>query len=88
MNSIATKDNSVVTKNDMNITQVNRDKCFYIGAKFSAWNQLKEEKYIATKKILLRNDIQSSQQRATGLCRNKDYFYRDKQNMREVNSLS
>ena len=88
MNSIETKDNSVAIENDMNITQVNQDKCFYIAAKFSSWNQLKEEKFIATKKILSRNDIHSSQQRATGLCRNKDYFYRGKQNMREVNSLS
>ena len=42
----------------------------------------------ATKKILSRHNIQSSQQRVIGLCSDKDYFCRNKQNMREVNSLS
>ena len=43
---------------------------------------------VTTKKILSRNNIQSSQERAIGLCHDKDYFCYDKQNMREVNSLS
>ena len=43
---------------------------------------------VATKKILSQHNIHNSQQRATKFCRDKDYFYRDKQNMKEVNSLS
>ena len=44
--------------------------------------------YVVRKKILSRHNIQSSQQRTIGLYRDKDYFCRDKKNMREVNSLS
>ena len=43
---------------------------------------------MATKKILSRHNIQSSQHEATESCLDKDYFYRNKQNMRELNPLS
>ena len=43
---------------------------------------------VATKKILSQHNIQSSQQRVIGFCRDKYYFYCDKQNMGELNSLS
>ena len=75
MNSIAIKANSVATENGRVETQVSCDKCFYVATKFLSWDQLKEE-------FMSRHNIQSSQQRATGLCRDKDYFCRNKQNMR------
>ena len=43
---------------------------------------------IATKKILSRHYIHNSQQRATKIYRDKDYFCCDTQNMKEVNFLS
>ena len=81
MNSVATKDNSVVTEIAQITTQVNRDKCFYVSTKFSTSSQLKEE--LLSQQIKSCRDItfRIHNQEQQDLCR-------DKQNMKEVNSLS
>ena len=75
MNSFGTKDSSLVTENAKDIKQVNWDKCCFAATKFSTWDQPKEA-------FLSLHNIQSSQQIATELCLDKDYFYFDKKNMR------
>ena len=42
----------------------------------------------STKKIMSQKTDIIHNQDQHNLCRDKDYFYRDKQNMKEVNSLS
>ena len=73
---------SVATKYGKVITQVSCDKCLYVEIKFQ------HRISIATKKTLSQHKIQSSQKRATRLCRDKEVFCRDKQNMRVRRTLS
>ena len=88
MNSVATKDNFVATENAKTATQVNRDKCFYVAAKFSEPSQLKKEFLLQQRKLCRNITFRIHNQEQQNLCRDKDYLCRNKQNMKEVNSLS
>ena len=88
MNSIMTKDSSVATENGKNTTQVSCGKCFYVATKFSAWSHLKEEFLSQQKKSCRDITFIIHNKEQQNLCRDEDYLCRDKQNMREVNSLS
>ena len=88
MNSIVTKDNSVVTKIAQITTQVNRDKCFYVATKFTTSSRLKEELLLQQRKSCRNIAVRIHNQEQHNLCYNKDYFCRDKQNIKGVNSLS
>ena len=88
MNSVATKDNSVMIEIAQITTQANRDKCFYVAIKFLAPIQLKEELLSQQKKSYRDITFRIHNQEQQNLCRDKDYFSHDKQNMNEVNSLS
>ena len=88
MNSVATKDSYVATKNGKNATQVSCDKYFYVTTKFSTWSQLKEEFMSQQRKSYRDITLRIHNKEQQNLYRDKDYFYRDKQNIREVNSLS
>ena len=88
MNSITTKDNSVATEIAQITTQVNGDKCFYVATKFLASSQLKEELLSQQRKSCRNITFKIHNQKQQSLCRDKDYFCCDKQNVFEVNSLS
>ena len=88
MNSVATKDNLVATEIAQITTQVNCDKCFYVTTKFLASSQLKEELWLQQRKSCHDITFRIHNQEQQNLCRNKDYFCHDNQNMKEVNSLS
>ena len=42
MNSIVTRDNSIAIENIKKVTQVSKDKCFYVATKFLEPSQLKK----------------------------------------------
>ena len=87
-NSVATRDNSVATENIRKAKQVGYNKCFYVVTKFPSSSQLKEELLSQQRKSCHNITIRIHNQGQHNLCRDKDYFYRNKQNMKEVNSLS
>ena len=88
MNSIATKDNSGAIEIAQITTQVNLNKCFYVATKFLTSSQIKEELLSQQRKSCRNITIKIHNQEQHNLCRDTDYFCRDKQNMKEVNSLS
>ena len=61
--------------------------CFYIATKFLALSQLKEEFLLQQRKSCHDITFIIHNKEQLNLYRNKDYFCRDKQNMREVNSM-
>ena len=88
MNSVAINENSVVTKIAQITTQVNWDKCFYVATKFSTSSQLKKELLSQQRKSCRDITVRIHNLEEQNLCRDKDYFCHDKQNIKEVNSLS
>ena len=61
---------------------------FYVTTKFSESSQLKEELLSQQRKSCRDITFKIHNQEQQNLCRDKDYFCRDKKNIKEVNSLS
>ena len=87
MNSITTKDNYVATE-IAHITTRQLRQVFLCCDKVSASSQLKEELLSQQRKSRRDITFRIHNQEQQNLCRDKDYFCRDKQNMKEVNSPS